>query len=222
MQYNIYSHLAKASKKHQTRYQDSARQMSKAKEIQEKLTLQAKLQAAFSETSSKAAKWLENDAAVENDENLISSKKSFYQLPVIGMGAGLSFDDQVEDGGSEDISTIGEFIKSDKKVSSLAKKKKGRNTHENNNSSKGIHKINSDDTRAMIALKRKMRSSNIQNSRRLQAQSPSTNAPTDKKGYSQAVASTADESDDDDEPRVAKTSKKSFGLLFESKKPRKR
>ncbi|SCU92375.1 LANO_0E00584g1_1 [Lachancea nothofagi CBS 11611] len=192
--------------------------MSRAKEIQEKLGLQASLQTAFNDSKLKAFEWLEDDLSKDCSEDLTSSKSLFHQLPVIGLGAGLSFDQTPSNNNDakEDISTIGEFINSDKKVSSLAKKKKRKmaNGQEpTQRSVNSVHEISAGDTRAMIALKRK-----IKNSHRGELRSK-LGHQRDVSGEVQPIKrNTSSDSEDEDEPRVEKTTKKSFGLLFQGKR----
>ncbi|SCU79432.1 LADA_0B00606g1_1 [Lachancea dasiensis] len=202
--------------------------MSRAREIQEKLSLQASLQAAFNDNKVKALDWLGDRASRDCSEDLTSSKTAFYQLPVISMGAGLSFNDsEIADnshGNKDDISTIGEFINSDKKISSLAKKKKQKATAGSSlpreaRISNGIHKTRSDDTRAMVALKRKIRNTN-RTELRTSLETSKTRSPLPAPTNNQDGSS--EDSDDDNGPRVEKTVKKTFGLLFQGKKKNKR
>lgn len=181
--------------------------MSRAQEIKEKLALQAAIQKSFQQDSTKVLSWLTPEGNKESgsglgETELNESKKDFFQLPVVQVGSGLSF--QMESNNattdSTDIHTLGEFIKSDKKVSSLAKKKKKREeaVHEARDS---IHRISKDDTKAMIALKNKMRKTNRENIRK--------KISTDSR---------QNDSDSDDEPKVEITKKKTIGLLFTGKK----
>ncbi|CEP62610.1 Nop19p LALA0_S05e09472g [Lachancea lanzarotensis] len=190
--------------------------MSRAKEINEKLNLQASLQALFSSNKVKAAEWVQNKANDECNSDLSSSKSSFYELPVMAIGAGLSFDKSATE--SEpmgvDIATVGEFIDSDKKVSSLAKTKKrsppsGRHT----NNTSAVHRITKDDTRAMIALKRKMKGSQRHEIRTNLENKESDQFKTKQHESNQQFS----DSDSDDGGLVEKAQKKSFGLLFQGK-----
>ncbi|SCU81578.1 LAME_0B07756g1_1 [Lachancea meyersii CBS 8951] len=196
--------------------------MSRAKEIEEKLGLQASLQAVFNNNKLKAFEWLQTDVGGECSKDLTSSKASFYQLPVVAVGAGLSFDqDSPAAGGSgEEIATVGEFIQSDKKVSSLAKKKKRKaGSDQLAKSTGGIHKINADDTRAMIALKRKMKNSH-RGEIREKLEHEEINKP--RKATEHEHGAQSSDSDANDEPRVEKTKKKSFGLLFQGKQKKRK
>ncbi|SCU99450.1 LAFA_0G24146g1_1 [Lachancea sp. 'fantastica'] len=190
--------------------------MSRAKEIEEKMSLQASLQALFNSNKLKAADWVQNEVGGECNRDLSSSKAAFYKLPVMAMGAGLSLEQALADAGpsEDDIATVGEFIDSDKKVSSLAKtKKRNPAPGQGSNSANSMHRITKDDTRAMIALKRKMKGSQRHEIRK--------NLEDKKNGQFKAKEgeTTLDtpDSDSDSERRVEKTQKKSFGLLFQGK-----
>ncbi|CUS23026.1 LAQU0S08e00496g1_1 [Lachancea quebecensis] len=191
--------------------------MSRAKEIQEKISLQAKLQASFNATALKASEWLPKDSQEEQKCELSSSKASFYELPVIGLGAGLNFEEH--DGGHSqgEVSTIGEFINSNKKLSSIAKKK-GKRATNSPSQSEGIFKANSTDTRAMVALKRKMKNGRRQELRHKISQTSTSTAAQPRPEAKEDSRN----SDSDEEPQVSKTSRKSYGLLFQSKTQKKR
>ncbi|CAR30044.1 NOP19-like protein [Lachancea thermotolerans] len=192
--------------------------MSRAKEIQEKLSLQAKLQASFNASALKASEWLPKDSLEDQKSDLTSSKDSFYSLPVIGVGAGLSFEEKEESNAQGEVSTIGEFINSNKKLSSLAKKKKGKHATNSQSQSGGIFKVSSSDTRAMVALKRKMKSGRRQELRNKISRPSALDMSHPGLGTKEDLR----HSDSDEEPQVTKTSKKSYGLLFESKKPKRK
>ncbi|KAL3228555.1 hypothetical protein RNJ44_02500 [Nakaseomyces bracarensis] len=181
--------------------------MSRADEIKEKLALQAKIQGSFQNDTAKVMSWL-SDKKEESDggisvEQLNESKQQFFQLPVVQAGSGLSFQTEaaatMSGSNSADIHTIGEFINSDKKVSSLAKKKKRRDNAATEPRD-SIHRISKNDTKAMVALKHKMRKGTREEIRK--------NISKEEKNMS---------SDEEDEPRV-EIKKKSFGLLFDGKK----
>lgn len=187
--------------------------MSRAKEIQEKLDLQAKLQKSFSANTSKVLSWLGPDAANEtaDTKELNDSKAAFFTLPVMQTGSGLNLNTVTTTSANKnDIHTVGEFIQSEKKVSSLSKKRRPQH----NNQSNGIHRISKDDTRAMVALKRKMRQ-NQREAVRHTAVTPNV-AKSEQKDQSDDS-----DSDGDDRP-VQKSSKKTFGLLFNGGKKSKR
>ncbi|QLG73003.1 hypothetical protein HG535_0E00870 [Zygotorulaspora mrakii] len=184
--------------------------MSRAREIQEKLNLQAKLQESFANTTGKVLGWLDADIRGEGMEanNMNASKAAFFQLPVMQTGSGLNLSHNItepEDHG--DIHTIGEFIKSDKKVNSLSKKKQRSQPKTQVNS---IYRISKEDTKAMVSLKRKMRK--VQKEDGMQQLRPTTEQ--DHSSNSNAKYS----SESDDEPQVEKATKKKFGLLFSAKK----
>lgn len=194
--------------------------MSRAREIQEKLDLQAKIQLSLSNQSSKVVSWLNPstnananaNANAENDE-LKTSQLDFFQLPVIQVGSGLNMEDDNDQQTQSDIHTIGEFIKSDKKVASLAKKRQYKQSADSKQSyvRNNIHRIAKDDTKAMVALKRKMRKEII-NKNRNTKESATTTSTTD--------TNNDDSSDDEDRHSKHKQTakKKTMGLLFQSKK----
>ncbi|SMN22379.1 similar to Saccharomyces cerevisiae YGR251W NOP19 Essential protein required for maturation of 18S rRNA [Maudiozyma saulgeensis] len=208
--------------------------MSRAKEIQEKLALNAKLQIALNSNTSKVLSWLggEQDEEKNKDSNgtkneqaynikdLEDSKKMFFQLPVVQIGSGLSIGDSTDNEGSTDIHTIGEFVKSNKKVSSLAKKKK-RSEHLNERNN--IYRVAKDDTRAMVALKNKIRTGRREDIRRngpsSNARNGTTNTVNNNRGSSKDSANeSGDESSEDEAIRKITHSKKSVNLLFNGKK----
>lgn len=178
--------------------------MSRAKEIEAKQQLQAKLQLSFNNNTSKVLSWLGNQESTEQCKDLTDSKSAFFQLPVVQIGAGLNFESQGSND-KEDIATIGEFINSDKKISSLAKKKRKNVEHQQRNT---IYRISKDDTKAMVALKHRMR----------KTQKEKVSEELQKRTKASTTSVSNDDSDsDEDEPRIEKTSKKTFGLLFNGK-----
>lgn len=187
--------------------------MSRAREIQQKLDLQAELQKSFSGNTRKVLGWLEkNDPKTEpKATELNDSKASFFTLPVMQVGSGLSFataDSQSHS--KDDIHTVGEFINSDKKVSSLSKKRK----RQADPRTSSVHRISNDDTTAMVALKRKMRDAHRDTLRQ--------KLRTDQKAPAQSAPKAhQDDTDDEDDIPVHKTTKKTMGLLFNGKKKRK-
>ncbi|CAI4062984.1 hypothetical protein SKDZ_07G4920 [Saccharomyces kudriavzevii ZP591] len=190
--------------------------MSRSKEYQERLNLQAKLQSAFSNNTAAVLGWLKELEETDRSEDRIDpgqskqsddhteledSKKAFFELPVVQVGSGLHFSTQDDVSTKEDIHTIGEFIESDKKLSSLAKKKKRNDQGPQRNN---MYMITKDDTKAMVALKRKMRKGEREGVRRK---------------HEVATYSIDDDDDDDDVERMPqKSTKKTFGLLFDKKK----
>ncbi|CCK72409.1 Nop19p KNAG_0K00410 [Huiozyma naganishii CBS 8797] len=184
--------------------------MSRAKELQEKLDLQAKLQLAFSKKSASVAAWLEDTPlqdASKSAAHLRDSRDQFFHLPVMQTGSGLNMTQRAGDGPSDqtDIHTVGEFIDSDKKVSSLGKKKR-RPVPTAGGSS--IHRVSKDDTGAMVALKRKMRT----------AQRAAIRADPQRTTRTTTSAQADSEDDDDDRPPAQTQGKKHSQLLFQSKK----
>lgn len=190
--------------------------MSRAQEIKDKLALQAKIQSSFQNDTAKVMSWLNPDAENKDGssglgvEQLNESKQEFFQLPVVQAGSGLSFQTEAvaskSGSDSTDIHTIGEFMNSDKKVSSLAKKKK-RKMDSEPLSRDSIHKISKNDTKAMVALKHKMRKGVRQEIRK-----------NIDKISELKTSRNDDDDDDDDEPKIEITKKKTFGLLFNGKK----
>ena len=211
--------------------------MSRAKEIQEKLALNAKLQVALNSNSSKVLSWLENDDRKEDADaksikedgqaytikDLEDSKKMFFKLPVVQIGSGLNMGDEDDSNGNDgnnDIHTIGEFIESNKKVSSLAKKKK-RSDHLNERNN--IYRVAKDDTRAMIALKNKIRKGKREEFQRNGTDNMRTKNNNGRGSESQKSTSkdsSDDESSEDEDfgSRNIAHSKKSVNLLFNGKK----
>lgn len=194
--------------------------MSRAQEIKEKQALLAKFQNGFSSSTAKVLGWIEDSKTSSNDlakEDSNESKKEFFQLPVIQIGSGLSFEN-VQSTDDTDIHTIGEFIKSDKKVSSLAKKKRATKDVQQRNS---IHRVRKDDSQAMVSLKHKIRN---QERQKIRNELPrGTNVSKDhskNQYYTKSTSSHSDSSSDEEdmEPKVQKHSKKQFGLLFAGKK----
>lgn len=195
--------------------------MSKAAEIKEKQELQAKIQRGFNSSTDKVSSWLREDSNSQNtvqSTKIDESKAQFFQLPVIQIGSGLSFEN-TEDLDNADIHTIGEFIQSDKKVSSLSKKKRSNKELQQKNS---IYRIRKDDSGAMVSLKHKIRNQERQklwnslpnqNDYKAKIQQDSSNNKTAKNDQ---LAS-----DEEDGPEFQKHSKKKFGLLFSGKKPKK-
>ena len=105
--------------------------MSRAKEIKEKEQLQAKLALAFSQKRKTVLSWLGDDKSQDGDVTE-SEKNSFLSLPVMSAGALLNLNDatsnRITSDNKKEIGTIGEFLKGDRKVSSLTKKKRNNNT----------------------------------------------------------------------------------------------
>ncbi|AMD21184.1 HEL096Cp [Eremothecium sinecaudum] len=173
---------------------------SKSKEIREKQELQARLQASFSRNASKVLEWLGDDATEKESKDLTESKSSFLKLPVVQIGAGLNLSDNYNVQDKNDIHTIGEFVKSDKNVSTLAKKKQANKTGQQGN---GIYRVRKEDSKAMVALKYKVR-----NNQRSQL---------NHKYSSADVPDNSKDNESDDEPPVQRPPKKKVDLFFSSK-----
>lgn len=213
--------------------------MSRAKEIQEKLDLQAKIQLSLSKQSLKVADWLNpsnkelssiNSVESHVTNELKHSQMDFFHLPVIQMGAGLNMEEfdsnwKTDDNSKNDIHTIGEFINSDKKVSSLAKKRqyKQSNDPKQNYIRSNIHRIVKDDTKAMIALKRKMRKDIITKQRNSKENGNKHGVTNSSSNRHDKLGDVEDDSDDEDiRSKYSQTKKKTIGLLFQSKKNKKK
>ncbi|EJS43599.1 YGR251W [Saccharomyces arboricola H-6] len=195
--------------------------MSRAKDFQERLNLQAKLQSTFGNNTATVLGWLkdseeddktkdhansDHDKQLEGHRELDDSKKAFFELPVVQIGSGLHFSTEEDISAKEDIHTIGEFIESDKKISTLAKKKKRNDQGLQRNN---MYRITKDDTKAMVALKRKMKKGEREGLRKRQEVVTSTTASSN---------SFSDDDDGDMGKIPQKSTKKTFGLLFGKKK----
>lgn len=185
--------------------------MSHRKENQEKLALQAKLRDSFSSINGTVLSWLGGDQESNGgEEELNRSKREFFTLPLVATGTGLSFSDVKS---STDINTVGEFVHSDKKVKTLAnKRRKPQHRSESNNDSNNLYKVSKDDTKAMIALKRRMRKGKLEEMKQNPSKVP------EKLEYKKNPVVAQDSESEEDEPRIEKTQKKSFGLLFDKGK----
>lgn len=195
--------------------------MSRAKELQEKLDLQAKLRNSFLLTENKALAWLGSETKNDSDTEakitgIDGSKAEFFTLPVVQTGSGLNFSSN-DSNSKDDIHTVGEFIKSDKKLSSLSKKKRRMQQPQQTGSIYGVSK---DDSKAMIALKRKMRERQREAIRKDTVTDKATNVTNNKKDEDTTTAWKSNNEDDYDEPRIQKSTKKTFGLLFNKTKKR--
>lgn len=185
------------------------------KENQERLALQAKLRNSFSSINSTVQSWLGGDQESNGGlEELNRSKKEFFTLPLVATGTGLSFNDMKH---STDINTVGEFVQSDKKVKTLAnKKRKPQHRSEPNNNSSNLYKVSKDDTKAMLALKRRIRKGKLEEMK----QDPSN--VTGKLEQKKQPVVAQDSESEEDEPRIEKTQKKSFELFFDNQKKKKK
>lgn len=185
--------------------------MSKTNEIKKKRELQTRFQLFHNDNTARVLSWLGNDNPNESKE-LTGSKNAFFQLPVIQLGSGLNFDNTETQDNREDIHTIGEFINSNKKVSTLLKKKKSGIREQNNH----VYKVHTNDNKAMIALKHKMRTSK----RKMLRHELKTNSQPQKSVVTISKTNNYDQdldNSDDDEHRPIKHSKKTFNLLFNKK-----
>lgn len=194
--------------------------MSRSQEIKEKQALLAKFQHGFGNSTSKVLEWIDGSSSVQEQEN--KSKDDFFQLPVIQIGSGLSFSD-TKDINDTDIHTIGEFIKGDKKVSSLAKKKRTNKDIQERNS---VHRVRKDDSQAMVSLKNKIRNQQRQKIRNeLPKDKKGSNNVNDKKQSQMQLQPSVDaesSSDEEADIREQKHNKKKTGLLLFTGKKSKR
>ncbi|XBW36854.1 hypothetical protein QEN19_002433 [Hanseniaspora menglaensis] len=143
--------------------------MSRAKEIKEKQALQAKLALAFNAKRQTVLSWLGEDKNQASEEkNIEIHKTEFFNLPVVAAGSILNFSHSFFTGSQNtidnktEIGTVGQFLKSEKKISSLTKKR-------NTNNKSGIQdqfKVQKNDNKATVAFKNKMRDSNRQQLRK--------------------------------------------------------
>lgn len=182
--------------------------MSRSKELQEKQDVQAKLRSSYSDVNNTVLSWLgeEKNNEERGREELNQSKKQFFTLPLVPTGAGLSFGHSQE---TEDINTVGEFVNSEKKVSSLSKK---RRRQQDKSQVNNIYRVSKDDTKAMLSLKRKVRKGKLEEMKKGPLRAPESEEHQLKR----------DTDSEEDEPRVEKVKKKSFGLLFNGSKKKKK
>lgn len=192
--------------------------MSRARELQEKLDLQAQLRNSFLLTENKVLAWLGSETNKNGDTeaeitDMDGSKAEFFTLPVVQTGSGLNFTVGSNDSDTkDDIHTVGEFIKSDKKLSSLSKKKRRMQRQTGS-----IYGVSKDDSKAMIALKRKMRERQRKAIKKDTVTDKAINVTKNKKDENNTTAWNSDNEDDYDEVRIQKSAKKTFGLLFNKK-----
>lgn len=135
--------------------------MSRAKEIREKQELQAKLSLAFSKKKQTVLSWLGEDKDENEEATIADNKNEFLNLQVVSTGSILNLSEnsgpstQGSLNNKTEIGTIGEFLKSDKKVSALTKKR-------NNNKPGALRdqfSAHKSDNKATLAFKNKMRDS---------------------------------------------------------------
>lgn len=194
--------------------------MSRARELQEKLDLQAQLRNSFLLTENKVLAWLGSETNKNGDTeakitDINGSKAEFFTLPVVQTGSGLNFTTGSNDlDTKDDIRTVGEFIKSDKKLSSLSKKKRRMQQPRQTGSIYGVSK---DDSKAMVALKRKMRERQREAIKKDSVTDKAVNVTKNKNDENTTIAWNSDNEDDYDEVRIQKSAKKTFGLLFNKK-----
>ncbi|AAS52981.1 AER300Cp [Eremothecium gossypii ATCC 10895] len=184
--------------------------MSNSKDIKDRQRLQATLQAAFSEKAARVEEWLGSASDSGPSTDLSESRQAFLKLPVVQIGGGLRFDTQAATQDTNSIHTLGDFVTGNKSLSTLAKKKQAAQPSSKQNS---IYRVDKEDTKAMVALKQKMK-----NQRRSQLHERIVEtAPSETPAQERGTADD-DDSDDSDEAPVEKMTKKKVGLLFLDKK----
>lgn len=191
--------------------------MSKSKDFKERQQLQAKFQAYFSQTSSRVLNWFgEQTKQNYESKDLLDSKTAFMQLPVIKTGSGLDFDNINNSKDSADIRTIGEFMNSNKKVGTLAKKKQLSRVTQ---SSDSIYKIQKNDDKAIISLKNKFKQQ--KRSKLVQKIFKSEDPINTARSKNFTIYNKLENSDSDDEPKPQTGHKKKMNILFSSSKKKK-
>lgn len=163
--------------------------MSRAKEIKEKEELQAKLALTFNRKRQTVLSWL-GESASNEAEVQEKDKNDFLHLPVMPAGSLLNLNNTTSSrttvDNKKEIGTIGEFLKGDRKVSTLTKRRGHKNTPNNNLNS------NKHDNKATIAFKNKMRDEQRQRVRK----EPKNSKKTHTAKY---TVNSLNDSDSDDE-----------------------
>ena len=163
--------------------------MSRAKEIKEKEELQAKLALTFNRKRQTVLSWL-GESASNEAEVQEKDKNDFLHLPVMPAGSLLNLNNTTSNrttvDNKKEIGTIGEFLKGDRKVSTLTKRRGHSNTQNTNLNS------NKHDNKATIAFKNKMRDEQRQRVRK----EPKNSKKTHTAKY---TVNSVDDSDSDDE-----------------------
>ena len=183
--------------------------MSHVKEIKEKQALQAKFQLAINSTTNHVSSWLKPLKTTNQDSSSSSSTVSnndFFDLPIISGGSGLALSSDAHN--KEDINTIGDYVKSGKSLSSLNKKKtQQRSIHQ-------IHKVHKDDSKALGALRNKMKNSS-RLKQRDQLMQPKLQAKPQQQQHNHQ--SNSNDSHSDEEIVQKSAPKKNFSLMIDSK-----
>lgn len=186
--------------------------MSRAQEIREKQELQTKLALAFNKKRQTVLGWLPKEEQ-KLDETVDHSRSEFMKLPVVANGSILNLNeqsksDQQQTNNKCEIGTIGEFLVSEKKISSLAKKRNNTNRSIVQDSLRA-HK---NDNKATSAFKNKMRDSHRQQLRK------SSNSKLENSRYPKAE----DSDSDDDSFKRANVKKKSNSMPVQFGKKKKK
>lgn len=182
--------------------------MSHVKEIKEKQALQAKFQLAINSTTNHVSSWLKPLKTTNQDSSSSStaSNNEFFDLPIISGGSGLALSSDLHN--KENINTIGDYVKSGKSLSSLNKKKtQQRSIHQ-------IHKVHKDDSKALGALRNKMKKSS-RLKQRDQLMQPKLQAKPQQQQHNHQ--SNSNDSDSDEEIVQKSAPKKNFSLMIDSK-----
>lgn len=187
--------------------------MSRAQEIREKQELQTKLALAFNKKRQTVLSWLPNEEQ-KDDKTVEKSRSEFMKLPVVANGSIFNLNDHSKFGyqqptdNKSEIGTIGEFLVSEKKISSLTKKR--------NNSNRSIVqdslRAQKNDNKATSAFKNKMRDSQRQQLRK------SINTRPDYSRHTKAE----DSDSDDDSFKRADVKKKSNSMPVQFGKKKKK
>ncbi|CAR66010.1 DEHA2G20570p [Debaryomyces hansenii CBS767] len=172
--------------------------VNRRQEIKKKEELQARFQVAISQTNSKILNWLQPNNEIVHDDK---EKNSFFNLPIIPQGSGLSNIDKSN-------RNIGDFINSDET--------KFKQLQDGNHSNDNLRKTNS---KPMMALMNKMRNTNRD---KVKKRGSNQNMHTSKSKVK--IQDTNIDNSDSDEEMMAKNRsvKKGSNLLFESKIKKKR
>lgn len=168
--------------------------MSRVPEIKRKEALQAKFQLAMGQANSQAASWLGSLRSDVNITPIVSSNDEFMALPILSEGSGLSIGGQA---------TIGEFVASGIKN----KNKNGVNT-----SNGAVSK----DSKALNALRNKMRNANRMAHKAKQHQSTTVRAPRQHPQHKQVIDHGSD-SDSDEDVKKTMTRKKTFKSFLDKR-----
>lgn len=192
--------------------------LNNRKDIKQKEELQAQFQLAISKANETVLSWLRPGQVNSTlDTDLSVDALQFLNLPVIPLGQGLSLSESNEDDESN-IHTIGDFINGDKKLSSLAKKKRaGATLSDRINRINNRHKISKNDNRALVGLKNKLRNDTRNQVRRDNNIAQSRNNSVTRSAQKTRVTDDDDDEDEDEKHLDQRNTKKGSGLLFDTR-----